>query len=388
MTGAHITTAQEVAAEFARRYGYPPEGVWGAPGRVNLIGEHTDYVGGYVLPVALPNRTRAAVRRRFDGVLVFASTMTDERVEVSLADLAPGTVKGWAAYPAGVVWALHAAGHDVVGAEVLVGGDVPVGSGLSSSAALECSVGLALTELSGLALGRPELALLCQHAENTFVGMPSGVMDPMASLCCMEGAALFLDCRSLHAETVPFALADQDLELLVIDTRAPHRLVDGAYADRRMSALEAAIALGVASLRDVSREQLSAALDRLDERLRPRARHVVTENSRVLVTVDLMRAGDYAAVGQLMNMSHASLRDDYEVSSPELDAAVDAALQAGALGARMTGGGFGGCAIALLQRERQEQVERAVREAYVERGFTEPRFFPATASAGAHRESL
>ncbi|MBO0892433.1 MAG: galactokinase, partial [Acidothermales bacterium] len=341
MTGTHTVSAEEVAGEFARRYGRPPEGVWGAPGRVNLIGEHTDYVGGYVLPVALPNRTLAAVRRRFDGRLVFASTMTDEVVEVALDELAPGTVKGWAAYPAGVVWALHTAGHDVVGTEVLVSGDVPVGSGLSSSAALECSVGLALAELSGLTLGRPELALLCQQAENTFVGMPSGVMDQMASLCCSEGYALFLDCRSLHAESVPFAIADQGLVLLVIDTRAPHRLVDGGYADRRMSATEAAIALGVASLRDVSREDLPDALGRLDERLRPRARHVVTENARVLVTVDLMRAGDYASVGQLMNMSHASLRDDYEVSSPELDTAVDAALQAGALGARMTGGGFG-----------------------------------------------
>ncbi|MQA81842.1 MAG: galactokinase [Streptosporangiales bacterium] len=379
-----MTTAQELVGAFERLNGFRPSGVWAAPGRVNLIGEHTDYVGGYVLPLALPQQALAAVGLRYDGILSCASTLTDERVELDVADLRPGRVTGWAAYPAGVVWALRAADHDLAGADILVGGDVPIGAGLSSSAALECVVGLALGELNNLHLGRAELALLCQQAENAFVGMPSGVMDQMASACCTDGHALFLDCRSLHAEQVPFTLGDQGLELLVIDTRAPHRLVDGAYADRRMSVEEAAMALGVRSLRDVPRESLGD-IGALDERLRPRARHVITENARVLVTVDLLRAGEYAAVGQLMTMSHASLRDDYEVSCPELDTAVAAALEAGALGARMTGGGFGGSAIALIAHDRRDEVERAVRAAFAGRDFAAPRFFRATPSAGARR---
>src|SRR5690606_29483255 len=288
------------------------DGVWAAPGRVNLIGERTDYVGGFVLPIALPQRALAAVARRDDDVLRCASTVSDVHVETSVASLSPGKVTGWRSYPAGVVWTLREAGYDVRGMDVLISSNVPVGAGLSSSAALECAVALAANDLFDCAISRSQLALLCQHAENAFVGMPSGVMDQMASLCCTEGQALFLDCRSLHGETVPFALAENGLELLVVDTRAEHRLVDGEYADRRISVEEAALAIGVRSLRDVTSAGLGEALERLDERLRPRTRHVVTENARVEIAADLMRGGDYAAFGQLMYMSHRSLRDDYE----------------------------------------------------------------------------
>ncbi|MQA02797.1 MAG: galactokinase [Streptosporangiales bacterium] len=385
MTLPEKTSAGDVAAAFEERFGFPPAGVWAAPGRVNLLGEHTDYVGGFVLPVALPQQTYAAVGLRYDGILSCASTLTDERVELPVSELAPGSVRNWAAYPAGVVWALRSARHDVGGADVLIGGDVPLGAGLSSSAALECALGLALDELHGLHLGRAELALMCQHAENAFVGMPSGVMDQMASLCCQENYALYLDCRSLKGELIPFALAEHDLELLVIDTRVAHKLVSGAYADRRMSVEEAAMALGVRSLRDVTTGELGSALDKVDERLRPRTRHVVTENARVGIAVDLMRGGYYAALGQLMTMSHASLRDDYEVSCPELDTAVDTAMQAGALGARMTGGGFGGCAIALVPSAQRTSVEQAVTAAFAEQGFRAPHVFSVTASAGAQR---
>lgn len=369
----------EGAVAFGRTYGHPPEGVWAAPGRVNLIGDHTDYADGFVLPIALPRRTAVAVARRDDGRLHCVSSHSGQRSDMSVADLEPDGTGGWAAYVAGVVWALREAGYDVGGADVRVDGDVPLGAGLSSSAALECAVALAYDELYGLGIARPSLAGICQRAENAFVGMPSGVLDQMSSLVCTAGHALFLDCRSLASEQVPLDLGAR--ELLVIDTQAPHQLVDGAYAERRKAAERAAATLGVPALRDAGEADLVA----LPADLRPYARHVVTENARVLSAVEHMRTGDLAELGNLMTASHASLRDDYQVSCRELDTAVDAAVDAGALGARMTGGGFGGSAIALVDRDADADVQRAVRAAYAERGFAEPRFFTATASAGAGR---
>jgi galactokinase len=361
---------------------------WRAPGRVNLIGEHTDYNEGFVLPLALPYATTATVERRADGRLaVHSAQRAQADAQVAVADLEPGSVDGWAAYVAGVVWAFREAGHATVGITVTVDGDVPEGAGLSSSAALECSVAAALADLLGLGLPRAELALLAQRAENAFVGVPSGVMDQMASMLCTAAHALFLDCRSLEAEQVPLDLASAGLSILVVDTRTPHQLTDGAYARRRRACEQACAILGVPALRDVT--DLDAALARLDDlpdgaELRKRVRHVVTENDRVLGTVAALRAGRPADVGPLMSASHASLRDDYEVTVPQLDVAAAAAQEAGALGARMTGGGFGGCVLALVPAGAEEAVEDAVRAAYRAEGFAEPGFFPAVPSQGAH----
>jgi galactokinase len=361
---------------------------WTAPGRLNLIGEHTDYNDGFVLPLALPYATTATVTTRTDGELRLHSVQRDaEDATLRVAELAPGAAAGWAAYAAGVVWALREAGHDVSGGfDVEVDGDVPEGAGLSSSAALECAVAAAVADLAGLDLDRAGLALVAQRAENDFVGMPSGVMDQMASMLCTEAHALFLDCRSLAAEQVPLDVAAAGLTVLVVDTRAPHQLTDSAYGARRAACEDAARRLGVPALRDVPVDGLDAALARLDgDEQRRRVRHVVTEDDRVLRTVEVLRAGRTAGIGPLLSASHASLRDDYEVTVPQLDVAAAAAEAAGALGARMTGGGFGGCVLALVAVERADGVREAVRRAYADAGFDEPGFFEAVPSAGARR---
>jgi galactokinase len=272
------------------------------------------------------------------------------------------------------------------GFDVEVDGDVPEGAGLYSSAALECAVAAAVADVTGLDLARAELALLAQRAENDFVGVPSGVMDQMASMLCTEAHALFLDCRSLAAEQVPLDVAAAGLTVLVVDTRTPHQLTDSAYGRRRAACEEAARRLGVPALRDVPAAELDAALARLDDdEQRRRVRHVVTENDRVLRTVEVLRAGRTAEIGPLLSASHASLRDDYEVTVPQLDVAAEAAEAAGALGARMTGGGFGGCVLSLVATDRADGVREAVRGAYADAGFGEPGFFEAVPSPGAHR---
>ena len=365
-----------------------PTPSWAAPGRINLIGEHTDYNDGFVLPFALPYATRATVVARTDGRLRVRSAQRDDaECDAAVAELERGSVDGWAAYAAGVVWALHDAGHDVSGGfDIAVDGNVPEGAGLSSSAALECSVAAALDDLLGLGLSRTDLALLAQRAENAFVGVPSGVMDQMASMLCTEGHALFLDCRSLDAEPVPLHLVSAGLSVLAVDTRTPHQLADGEYARRREACEEAARTLGLPALRDLTVDGLDAALARLDDdEQRRRVRHVVTENDRVLRTVAALRAGRAAEVGPLLSASHASLRDDYEVTVPQLDIAAEAAEAAGALGARMTGGGFGGCVLALVSRGGEDAVAAAVVRAYAEVGFGEPGFFLAVPSSGARK---
>ncbi|MFL1377566.1 galactokinase [Nocardiopsis protaetiae] len=369
------------ARGFRAAFGYEPAGVWRAPGRINVIGEHTDYNDGFVLPVALPHAVTVAAAPRADGRLRFRSAQAVEAFEADALP-EPGTVADWAAYPAGALWALADAGRPAGGLDLYVDGTIPSGAGLSSSAALVCA---ALLAAAGDAPPAPqETARLAQRAENDFVGMPCGIMDQSASMLSRAGHALFLDTRTLVAEHVPFDPAAHGLTLLVVDTRAPHRLVDGAYAERRRGCEEAARLLGVPALRDVT--DLPAALAALpDDRTRRRVRHVVTENARVLEAVHLLRTGAVAAIGPLLTASHASLRDDYEVSVPEVDTAVDTALSAGALGARITGGGFGGCVIALVDADRADAVAEAVRAAYKERGFTEPAFFATVPSPGAHR---
>ena len=365
--------------------------IWAAPGRVNLIGEHVDYNDGLVLPFALPKTTTARVSRTDAGRVSVASG--DDRDEVSFAvDAEPGDVSGWAAYVAGVVWALRQESlsgedgddrrdrWDGVGLDIRLTSDVPVGAGLSSSAALECSVAAALNDELDLGLDRSGLAAVARRAENDFVGVPTGSMDQLASMLCEEGAALYLDCRSLQTRSVPLDLARDGLVLLVIDTHAEHELAGSEYGDRRDSCEQAAQALGVDSLRDATAEQADG-LD--DPVLRRRARHVVTEIERVRQVVAVLESGSASGIGGFLTASHDSLRDDYEVSCEELDVAVDAALAAGALGARMTGGGFGGCAIALCREDDVDRVSDAVQGAYAERGWADPTIWPTLPAAGA-----
>jgi len=407
-------TTPKVVETHRQVFGSDPAGVWSAPGRVNLIGEHTDYNEGLVLPIALPHRTDAACSPRDDDLLRVWSVQTDELVEVAIDDVGPDRPGGWAAYVAGVLWALRAAGHEVRGLDVTVDSRVPVGAGLSSSAALECSVGAAASDLFDLGLladdaARARLAAVCVRAENDIAGAPTGGMDQSAALLCRVDHALLLDCRSGETEQVPFDLSgragrassDQLVDsgtpgdstasghvLLVTDTRAEHSLNDGQYAKRRDACERAAAELGVDSLRDVDPADLDDSLARLsDDELRRRTRHVVTEIARVRATVAALRAGDLAEVGRLFDESHTSLRDDYEVSCDELDASVEAARAAGALGARMTGGGFGGSSIALLPADAVDEATYAIREAFADQGWHEPKSFVVTAGAAARRDA-
>ena len=376
-----------VVDAFGVTFDTTPSGVWSAPGRVNLIGEHTDYNDGFVLPFAIPARTTVAAARRDDDLLRLRSVQRPSGdLSVSLSELAPGFPGGWAAFVAGVVWAARRDGHEVGGLDLLVDGRVPPGGGLSSSHAIEVAVALALGDLFELDLDLDGYARLTQAAENDFVGAPTGLMDQVALLRGRAGHALFLDVRSLAFEHVPLDPAEDGHSLLVIDTKVHHSLADGAYADRRSSCERAAQALGVTSLRDVDTTDLDTRLAALDEVLRRRARHVVTENARVLASVDALRARDWPYLGRLMDSSHASLREDYEVSCAELDVAVESARAAGALGARMTGGGFGGSAVALVPAHAVTAVRAEVSTAFAAAGWSPPGLFEVAPSDGARRD--
>ncbi|MET8473293.1 galactokinase [Streptomyces sp. NPDC006422] len=385
-----------VATQFKDLYGYEPTGVWAAPGRVNLIGEYTDFNEGFVMPLALPHTAVAAAARREDGVLRLHSADIDAPVvELRVDDLAPLSKYGqggWAAYPAGVVWALRDAGHTVGGADIHLASTVPTGAGLSSSAALEVVTAYAMNDLYELGLGGPELAVLSQRAENAFVGVPCGVMDQMASSCATEGHALHLDCRDLSVRQVPFDLEAHGLQLLVVDTRVKHELGDGAYAERRAGCEEGARVLGVSHLRDVSYAELGRSVAELelagvDEKVVRYVRHVVTDDHRVERVIELLDAGDVRAIGPILVQGHVSLRDDLRISCPELDLVVATAMASGALGARMTGGGFGGSAVVLVESADADTVTKSITGAFEEAGFTAPRVFPAVPSPGARRLS-
>ncbi|HLL37876.1 galactokinase [Streptomyces sp.] len=380
--------AQQVRDGFAELYGAEPEGVWAAPGRVNLIGEHTDYNDGFVMPFALPHTALAAVSRRTDGRLrLHSADVEGGVVELRADELAPESDQDWTAYPAGVVWALRQAGHAVTGADIHLAATVPAGAGLSSSAALEVVVALALNDLYELGLKGWQLARLCQRAENVYVGAPVGIMDQTAAACCTEGHALFLDTRDLSQRQIPFDLAAEGMRLLVVDTQVKHAHSTGEYGRRRAGCEKGAALLGVDALRDIPYGELDAALGRLgdDEEVRRLVRHVVTEDERVERVVGLLESGETRAIGPVLTEGHASLRDDFRISCPELDLVVDTALASGALGARMTGGGFGGSAIVLAEAADVDTITKAVEEAFAAAGFTAPRVFEAVPSPGARR---
>ncbi len=389
----HDEGAARARALFAAAFDATPDGVWSAPGRVNLIGEHTDYNGGLCLPIALPHRTFVALRARDDESVRLVSAQEGTTIRsVSLADVAPGAVAGWPSYVAGVAWALRELGLPVRGFDAAVDSCVPYGAGLSSSAAIEAAFAVAFDEVFGLGLaaddaGRARLVAACVRAENEIAGAPTGGLDQSSSLRCAEGHALLLDCRDGSAQQVPFDLAAHGLALLVVDTRAEHSHATGEYGARRATCEEAARILRVPTLREVT--DLPAALAVLEDctpagsvRAR-RVRHVVTEIARVEEFVGLLRAGRPEAVGAAMDASHASLRDDYEVTVRELDLAVEVARAAGALGARMTGGGFGGSAIALVRAGTEGAVAGAVAAAFADAGLRAPAFLAALPSAPA-----
>lgn len=375
-----------LARLFSTHFGQAPDGVWAAPGRVNLIGEHTDYNEGFVLPFAIDRTARVAVRTRTDRTARLISTFGGlGQVTADLDRLSADTMEGWTAYPLGVVWALQQSGVDVPGFDLYLDSTVPTGAGLSSSAAIECAVSLALDELTGAGLSRSELVLVGQRAENEVVGAPTGILDQSASLLAAEGHAVFLDCRSQRSELVPLDLAADGLVVLVVDTKVSHAHATGGYAARRASCELGAEVAGVAALRDLSMGDLEEVSGLLDEETFRRVRHIVTENDRVLETVRLLASEGPTAIGRLLNASHASMRDDFEISCPELDLAVDTALANGALGARMTGGGFGGSAIALLPAAAEQAVRDALAAAFKEAGYAAPDLFTVSPSAGASR---
>jgi galactokinase len=392
-----LTAARDL---FASSFGHEPEGVWSAPGRVNLIGEHTDYNEGFVLPFAIQHRTYAAVAPRTDDRIRVTSSFARLTVECALDDLesmfpveyqgADRDVPEWSAYVLGVAWALRAStgsANPQRGVDIAIASDVPVGAGLSSSAAIEGAVASALNDLWELGLEPVALAQVGRKAENEAVGAPTGIMDQMSSMLGRADAATFIDCRSLEATSIPTGFRDAGLEVLVIDTQVTHAHSTGGYRERRESCERGAQLLGIRSLRDASVSDLPRAAEIMDDVTFRRVRHIVTENQRVLDTVAALTEQGPQAIGDLLVASHASMRDDFEISVAELDTAVDTALANGAIGARMTGGGFGGAAIALVSHADLQRVSDAVERAFADAGFTAPHIFTVSPSEGPRRDA-
>jgi galactokinase len=383
--------ASRARARFAAAFGRPPRWLAAAPGRVNLIGEHTDYNDGFVLPLAIdryvvlaadrPPRAAAAGAPAAPSMCLHSAAL-----EASATIAADGSSRApappWTRYVQGVVAGLHRLGIEAGPLDILIDASLPLGGGLSSSAALEVATATLIEAGTGRSLDPLEKARLCQKAEQEAAGVPCGIMDQYSSIFGRAGAALLLDCRSLESEAVP--LDDRAVALLVINSRVKHALADGAYAERRAQCEAAAAALGVPALRDATRDRLEHARNALEPVLYRRARHVITENDRTTRAAAAIRAGDWSAAGRLMAASHESLRDDYEVSCPELDWLVDRASSApGVLGARMTGGGFGGCIVCLVHPGAVDDVARQVTTEYHARWAIEPYAFPVRAVAGA-----
>jgi galactokinase len=370
----------DIKKEFLETFGYSPDVIAAAPGRVNLIGEHIDYSDGLVLPFAIKDRTYSAIRIRNDRKVRLTSIQRGNNIlEYGIDEIKPGLPGDWQRYPLGIIWALRIK----TGIDIMIDGQVPLGAGLSSSAALECCVATALNQLFSLDHSLQDLARLTQQAENEYVGVPCGIMDQSVSLMARSGYALLLDCRDLTTRDIEFDLAASDLELLIIDTQAHHALTDGGYAERRAACESVVAKLGIASLRDLSFDQLESSRNLITEIEYVRVRHAVTEILRVVAAVGVLESKDFITLGKLLNESHLSLRDDYDVSCPELNCAVEAAKSAGALGARMVGGGFGGSAIALIHVARKSETISVIEKAFANNGFTVPRFFTSLPSQGA-----
>jgi galactokinase len=354
-----------------------------SPGRVNLIGEHTDYNDGLCLPLTIPYATTVTATSREDDAVTVRSSEQADQWTGTLATSGPGDAEGWARYAVGVLWALREAGWELPGVDLVVESTVPMGAGLSSSAALECAVAVAMTGLTGRDLTpdlRHQLVAACRRAESEVARAPTGGLDQSAVLLSAAGAALLIDFEDGSTRDVALPWDEAGLTLLVVDTRVSHALTDGGYGARRDDCVAAAETLGVPSLRRATLPDLDGLED---PRLRARARHVVTENARVVDAVTAIEGGDWPGLGLAMTASHVSLRDDYEVSCAELDLVVSTALESGAVGARMTGGGFGGSAIALVPAERAEAVRRAVDVAFAAAGFAAPRHLDAGPSGPA-----
>ncbi len=369
-----------ITEKFVKVFNQSPDLIAAAPGRVNLIGEHIDYSDGFVLPFAIKDRAYVGIRKRNDKKIRISSAQRGNGViEVNLDDVKPGLAGKWERYALGVIWSLGVKD----GIDLFIDGQVPVGAGLSSSAALECSIATGLNQLFNLGFDLPTLARLAQKAENEYVGMPCGIMDQSISLMAIAGSVMLLDCRDLTTRHIPFDVAAHGLELLIIDTQAHHALVDGGYAERRASCKSVAKKLGVSSMRDLNMQELEEQRQKLTEVEFIRARHAISEMARVLDAVDALSAQNFNLLGKLLNGSHASLRDDYTVSCPELNLAVETSINAGALGARMVGGGFGGSAIALIDKNKVEVTRGMIQEAFSARKFRKPRFFTSLPSQGA-----
>jgi galactokinase len=353
------------------------------------MGEHTDYNEGYVLPFALSLGVTATAVARPGRLLVLRSKQVPgQTVTVPLDTVQPGAVTGWAAYPAGVAWALREAGADITGASIDIDSDLPAGAGVSSSAALECSVALALCSLSGVPAERRSLATIARRAENDFVGAPTGIIDQYAALLCQAGHAMLLDCATLDMTQVPFRPAAAGAVAMVIDTRVTHALVDGEYGKRRAECEAAARLLGVSALGEITDPAMASRI--ADPVLRRRARHVISDSARARAIASALmsdgpQADAYRFTGQLLTEAHTSLRDDFEVSWPEADATVEIATAAGALGARMIGGGFGGSVLALVPADRAAALRAALTEAFTHRSWTPPEFINAVPSAAARQ---
>jgi galactokinase len=362
-----------------------------SPGRVNLIGEHIDYNDGWVLPFAIRERTRVRVATSHDPAVSIRSKQQGDEIRLPLDQMRPENRRNdWSDYVAGTIWSLATTAdfreRVMVGLDIEVDGQVPLGAGLSSSAALECSLAFALNHLFDLQLDLATLARVAQRGENEYVGMPCGIMDQAVSLMAKKGHALLLDCVDLSTRHVPFDLTPEGLQILVIDTMAHHELIDGGYKERRDTCHRTLRQLGFASMRDLDLNQLELFANSLDPIGFRRIRHAVTEISRVHEMVSALDSRDFMRVGAILDASHASLRDDYEVSCSELDLAVEVAKKCGALGARMVGGGFGGSAIALIESAKVSSAEDLIRSAFSEKGFAAPRFFIATAEEGSRIE--
>ena len=379
-----MNLTEQTIAGFRERFGYEPAGVWSAPGRANLIGEHTDYNNGFVLPFGIDRRTYVALGQRDDRGCRITSSFSDEVIEIELTDAKPEGLD-WALYPLGVAWVMSE--NQKSGFDVFIDSDVPIGAGLSSSAAVECSMALALNDVWGAGKSAIELALIGQRAENEVVGAPTGIMDQTASMMARSDGAVLIDCKTLETTQVDLGLDEKDLIVAVIDTRVSHRHSDGGYRSRREACEKGAAIMEVESLRELEISDLPKAQELMDDVTYRRVRHIVTENQRVLQSVSALADARMDELGELLLASHASMRDDFEISITELDVAVETAMAVGAVGSRMTGGGFGGAAIAIIHKDKLKELESRVLEVFAERGFGTPRVFAVTPSQGARKEA-